>query len=223
MGSDLIFSSNNLSGATKKVYDYLYGEIVSGNLRPGAALSELEISKTLQTSRSPIREAMMALESNGMVRRYPGRGCFVAEITVQDLNEIFDLRALLEVAALRRSYQFLKDFELEQLEHDLQSLTTGSPVECYFDTDRRLHELLIGNCGNMRLLLILRTLNGQIEQMRRISAQQPMRLAASRMEHLEIVSSLRKHDLARSCDLLAEHIHNVQKSTLSVCMQMGIR
>lgn len=165
----------------------------------------------------------MALESNGMVRRYPGRGCFVSEITVQDLNEIFDLRTILETAALQRSYQFLKDFELEQLEHDLQALTVDSPVEAYFDTDRRLHELLVGNCGNIRLLWILRTLNGQIEQMRQISARQPLRLAASRVEHLEIVSSLRRKDLSQSCQLLANHIRNVQKSTLSVCMQMGIR
>lgn len=223
MGSDLIFSSNNLGGATKKVYDYLYHEIVNGNLRPGAAISELELSKKLQTSRSPIREALMALESNGMVRRYPGRGCFVAEITVQDLNEIFDLRILLETAALQRSYHFIKDCELEQLEHDLQRLTEESPAEEYFETDRRLHELLIGNCGNMRLLLILRTLNGQIEQMRRISARQPMRLAASRVEHLGIVVSLRERDLEKACQLLSDHIRNVQKSTLSVCMQMGIR
>lgn len=222
-GADVIFSPNNLSGATKRVYDYLYDEIVSGRLVPGSALSEQEISARLQTSRSPVREAMMVLESKGMVRRYPGRGCFVAEITVQDLKEIFGLRALLEVEALRLSYQLLDRHKLEQLYEDLQRLTPEAPTDAYFETDRRLHELLINSCGNMRLILILRTLNGQIEQLRRISARQPQRLSASRQEHLDIIRALLDGDLEQSCQHLRNHISNIQASTLSVCIQAGIR
>ena len=222
-GAGVIFSPNNLSGATKRVYDYLYDQIVSGELTPGSALSEQEISLRLKTSRSPVREAMMVLEGKGMVRRYPGRGCFVAEITVQDLKEIFSLRALLEVEALHLSYHLIDRHKLEQLSQDLTRLTPDDPTDAYFETDRKLHELLINSCGNMRLILILRTLNGQIEQLRRISARQPQRLSASRLEHLEIVNALLEGDLERSCQQLRSHIANIQASTLSVCIQMGIR
>lgn len=165
----------------------------------------------------------MVLEGKGMVRRYPGRGCFVTEITVQDVKEIFSLRALLEVEALRLSYPLLDRQKLELLYQDLLRLTPDDPADAYFETDRRLHELLINSCGNMRLILILRTLNGQIEQLRRISARQPQRLSASRLEHLEILQSLKDGDLERSCQQLRSHISNIQASTLSVCIQMGVR
>ena len=164
----------------------------------------------------------MALEGLGMVRRYPGRGCFVAEITAQDINEIFSLRILLEVAALRASYHLIDPRSLALLEQDLLALTPEDRPDAYYDTDRRLHELIISSCGNMRLMLILRTLNGQIEQLRRISAKQPLRLRASRQEHLDLVAALKSQDLERSCQLLDAHIRNVQASTLSACMQMGL-
>lgn len=216
-----MFSNNNLSGATKRVYDYLYEEIISNRLTPGTALSELDIAKRLSSSRSPVREATMALEGEGLVRRYPGRGCFVAEITTQDVKEIFELRILLEVAALRQSYAMLDPASLQDLEERLTALDESSTPEAYYDTDRRLHEMVIGNCGNVRLMQILRTLNGQIEQFRHISARRPQRLKESRVEHLSIVRALIDQDLDAACQRLTEHIKNVQACTESVCMQMG--
>lgn len=210
-----------MSGATKRVYDHLFDEIVSCRLLPGSVLSELEISKKLQTSRSPVREAMMALESEGLVRRYPGRGCFVSEVTVQDIHEIFALRILLEVEALRKSFSLISDQELEDLEQALNALKPEDPENAYYATDRRLHELIVNNCGNARLTMILRTLNGQIEQIRRVASRQPQRLRASRREHLDIVAALRARDLERTCQLLTEHIQNVRNATMSVFLLMG--
>ena len=214
-----IFSYNNLSGATKKVYDYLYNELINNRLPPGSTLSELDISKKLQTSRSPVREATMVLESEGLVRRYPGRGCIVSEITMQDINEIFALRILLEREALEKSYYRIDRQKLLELERDLEALTPEDSSDAYFDTDRRFHELLTSNCGNMRLIMILRTLNGQIEQFRRISAKEPRRLQVSRQEHLEVVWALKEDTPDRASQLLAVHIQNVQASTMSAYMQ----
>lgn len=210
-----------MSGATKRVYNYLFDEIVSSRLLPGSVLSELEISKKLQTSRSPVREAMMALEGEGLVRRYPGRGCFVAEVTVQDINEIFALRILLEVEALRKSFGLISAQELEELEQSLSALTPEDSEDAYYATDRHLHEMIVNSCGNARLTKILRTLNGQVEQIRRVASRQPQRLRASRQEHLDIVAALRAGNLERACELLKEHIQNVRNATMSVYLLMG--
>lgn len=218
---DVIFSPNNFSESTKKIYDYLYAEIINNQLPPGSAISELEIAKQFDCSRSPVREATMALESEGLVRRYPGRGCFVSEITTQDIREIFDLRILLETAALRWSFARLDRRALEELNSSLRALTDKSEPEAYYETDRRLHDLIISSCGNVRLMLILRTLNGQTEQFRRISASRPRRLRESREEHSKLVEAMLDGNLELSCTLLEEHIRNVQSSTESACMQMG--
>ncbi len=165
----------------------------------------------------------MVLESEGLVRRYPGRGCFVAEITVQDINEIFALRILLEVEALRKSFDLISIQDLDELRRELTALTPEDPANAYYETDRRLHELIVNSCGNVRLMLILRTLNGQIEQLRRVASRQPQRLKASRGEHLTIVDALREKDLERACELLSAHIENVKNATMSVCLLVGVR
>lgn len=163
----------------------------------------------------------MVLESEGLVRRYPGRGCFVAEITVQDINEIFALRILLEKEALRNSFELIDAQSLANLEKELVSLTPEDSPESFYETDRHLHELIVNHCGNVRLMLILRTLNGQIEQLRRVAARQPQRLRDSRREHLEIVTALQNHNLEQACQLLSQHIQNVKSATLSVRFLMG--
>lgn len=217
-----IFLNSNLSGATQRVYDYLREGIVTGVLAPGSPISEMEISKTLQVSRSPVREAIMALEGEGMVHRYPNRGCFVNDITAQDVNEIFELRSLLEVAALNAAFRHIDPQELDRLEADLLQLKPTDTADAYFETDRRLHSIIISSCGNMRLVQILRTLNSQIEQVRRISASQPKRLLASRQEHLTIVGDIKAGDLEAAREAMSLHIQNVRDSTLKACIQIGL-
>jgi len=213
--------TNNFSVATKRVYEYLYGEIVSNRIRPGSALSEVEIAKTLQSSRSPVREAMMVLENEGLVWRYPGRGCFVREITIRDIAEIFELRILLETAALHRSYQYIDPAALDLIEHQLNQLNPDTSPDDYFEADRQLHELIWKNCGNARLVSFLRTLSGQIEWVRRLASSRPDRFAQSKQEHLSIVAALKALNEAESCRLLEAHIKNVQANTEMMCIQLS--
>jgi DNA-binding GntR family transcriptional regulator len=219
----MIYKQQNLSGATQRVYDHLFGEIISGRLPPGLVLSEAEIAKNLQSSRTPVREVLMILESYGLVKRYPGRGCFVAEITQHDVEEIFELRLQLELCALRNAYARISSDQLIILERQLLELTPDSDPNDYYVTDRALHELLFSYCGNSRLVDFLGILNGQIERVRCISAMRPSRLLESRAEHLEIVHAIRDGDLPKTEEMLTRHILNVRDSTVGVCLQMSVR
>lgn len=217
-----MFSYKHLSVATKRVFDYLYEEIVYNRLTPGSPLSELELAKKLETSRSPVREALMTLEGMGLVRRFPNRGCIVSPITAHDVEEIFSLRILLEQFALNRSCKRIGEAGLRELLRDLEALTAESNTEDYFRTDRNLHDLIVGNCGNTRLIQILHTLNGQIEQFRRISSMQPARLAESRLEHIAIAKALLERDHEKAHLLLEEHIKNVKTSTFNTYINLGM-
>ena len=212
---------NNFNAATKKVYEYLYSEIVNNRIKPGSALSEMEIAKTLQSSRSPVREALMALENEGLVWRYPGRGCFVREISMRDIAEIFELRILLETTALRHSCQYIAPEELTFVEQKFLSLEGDiSPAE-YYEADRLFHELIWENCGNARLVSFLRTLSGQVEWIRRLAAARPERFARSRQEHLEVVAAIKAQDVDTACALLQKHIENVRTNTEMVYMRLS--
>lgn len=216
----MIFKQSKLVGSTGKVYKYLFDAIVYNHLKPGEALSEADIAAKLEISRTPVREALMILESEGIVTRYPSRGCFVSQITSRDVEEIFELRAQLELCALHNSYSLITDHELEALEEKLVALTPDSPKEAYFEADRELHHLILAYCGNARLVDFIGILNAQIERVRVISASRPHRLTESREEHLALARAMRKRDLPTAQQLLKVHIENIRNSALEVCRFM---
>lgn len=201
----------------QKAYEYLYNAIVTNKLPPGVAIAEQEISNVLGISRTPVREALKQLEAEGLVRHIPLRGTFVEEITTQDLEEIFALRETLEVLALKTAINDITDEELYEIEILLRSLEYDSSNEKFYDSDRRLHDLIVKHGGNRRLAQILNNLNSQMERLRHIAAMKPHRLQQSKQEHLEIVAALKMRDLEEAERLLRQHIRNVKESTIEVC------
>ena len=87
----------------QQVYEILRDDICSGVYAPGQQIQETELSKKLEISRSPIREALRQLVSEGLAVEYPNRGVFVKTYTPKDIEDVFDLRILLESYAIMRS------------------------------------------------------------------------------------------------------------------------
>ncbi len=218
----MIFKQQRSTGSTGKVYQHLFEEIVYGRLKPGVALSEVEIAAALSISRTPVREALMKLESDGLVTRFPSRGCFVADITLHDVEEIFELRTQLEICALKNSYKLITAEELLNMRETLDSLSPDTPVTDYYDADRQLHSLVLHYCGNNRLIDFLSVLYAQIERVRVISSSKPHRLVNSKSEHLAIVDALIERDLPKAVELLGIHINNVRDSSIEVCKYMNM-
>lgn len=192
------------------------GRILDGTLRPGEPLSEAELTDDLQSSRTPIREALVALEQDGLVKRFPQRGWFVTEINVKDIEEVSDLRLLLEVWALKKAYNLIPKQELLVLYGRLKSLDDSSTEEAYFEADRDLHQMIVYYCGNRRLNDVLNTINMQIERVRIMSSKKPERLLNSRNEHIEIVEAILAEDVQKAENLLIEHIGHVKESMIEV-------
>lgn len=208
---------NACAGATGRIYQQLFRQIVYGDLYPNTLLSESELAKQMKSSRTPVREALLMLEGDGLLRRYPGRGYVVTEITPQDVDEIFELRLQLELLALRNSYPSLSQPLLREMEAQLEQLNSSCSPDQFYSADRSLHELLARYCGNTRLQVFLHTLDSQIERVRCISARRPDRLAESKLEHLDIIRALLQRDLPLAEQMLTRHIQNVGESTKTVC------
>lgn len=204
----------------KTVYDYLLEAILSNQLPPGAPIIETEISTALKTSRTPVREALKTLEADGLVSHYPLKGTFVSEITPYDVEEIFNLRIMLETSALQLAYDKIADEELTRVEDMFLKLTSDSSKEDYAKADKSLHSLIVDKAGNYRLKQFLNILNVQIERFRRIAAIEPTRLTHSRAEHLEILAMLRRKDLAACQESLKNHLNKVKASTLETARMM---
>lgn len=212
----------SINSAAGHIYEELFRQIIHGDLAANTLLSESDIAKQMASSRTPVREALLMLEGDGLVRRYPGRGCLVTEITLQDVDEIFELRLQLELLALRKAYAALTPELLRELEEQLERLDKDSSPDDFYAADRRLHELLAQYCGNTRLQAFLDTLDSQIERLRYISARRPDRLRESRAEHLDIIRALTAQNLPLAEEMLARHIRNVGESTKSVCRRQQL-
>lgn len=204
----------------QQAYDYLLEEILSNRLQPGEPIIELDVAAKLNSSRTPIREALKALEADGLVSQYPAKGTFVTDITPYDVEEIFNLRIMLEIYALELSFDKIGASELAQVEQLFLKLTPDSPKQAYHQADKSLHALIIDKAGNMRLKQFLNTLNVQMERFRRIAAFEPTRLANSQKEHLDIIRCIRQHDLDGCKESLRLHLNNVKASTLETAQVM---
>jgi len=208
---------------TKIVYDYLYEQIVSYKLKPGDPIIEQDISTSLGCSRTPVREAIRILAAEGLVRHIPARGAYISEISLQDIEEIFSLRKMLELGALKEGLPRISDEEIQNVEAVLAGLDQNSESDAFFSSDRLLHDMIVRNSGNKRLMQFLDMINAQIERVRRISALRPQRLSNSKKEHLEILEAIKARDLERATQILDEHIENVKLSCFDVLRIPPIR
>ena len=212
-------------GLKNVAYDYLLDAIMSHELKPGQAIVEQDISDRLNISRTPIREAFKQLESEGLVRHLPSRGTFVTNLTVQDVEEIFQLRELFEITALKSAINCITDDELDYIEDRVRYLDDKKSEEpptqeAFYRSDRDLHMMIMKYSGNSRMIKFHKTLEAQLEQLRRISAMTPKRLVKSRQEHLDIIYALRTRDLVSATRHLSIHLQNIKESTLNVCRNM---
>lgn len=201
-------------------YHNLRDAILTWKLPPGSPIVEQEISDQLGISRTPVREALKLLEAEGLVKVIPQRGTFVSELSTQDVEEIFALRESLEVMALKVAIGNIPSDQLTKLESYLSSLTSDSPPEQFFESDRMLHDIIVNHGGNERLAHFLDSLNVQVERIRRISAERPNRLDLSMREHLGILRAIRARDWNAAESELRQHIRNVKQSALDVCRNL---
>lgn len=202
------------AGAAERAYTYLFEQILSGRLALGAPVSEVEIGQALKISRSPVREALKRMQAQGLITHYPGRGAFVTDISLKDLEEIFDLRMLLELFALKTACGRMDDQILDEIEQTLLELGENSPPEMYFAANQKLHGSIVAYGGNRRLESLLDMLSAQIAIVSRISARSPRHFSDSTQSHLEIVRSIRRRDAGAAAKSLEKHLFHVREKTL---------
>ncbi|WP_147539325.1 GntR family transcriptional regulator [Anaerotruncus rubiinfantis] len=195
-----------------EAYHYLKEMILSGEMPPETQIREMEISAKLNMSRTPIREAMRELETEGLIVSYPARGSFVLSLTPYDVEEIYALRVLHETWALEKGFERYQEEELERVQKAFDLAFQKKDWVANHESDRMLHGLIIEKAGSRRLAAFVKMLNTQIDQIRYASSIGSMqRLEISYQEHTEIISRIRSRDLGRAKEALQNHLFTVAK------------
>lgn len=184
--------------------------IVSGELAAGAKLNEVDVATTLGISRGPVREAFSALSQAGLVRVEKNRGVFVRQVSLEEANEFYELRAALEGLIGRLAARRIALDEVDQLRaviKRMHQVHRSRRADEYFALNVEFHDLLARAARNNALLASYRGVVNQLDLHRRatISADAD-NIPVSTQEHEAIVDAVSARDEARAEALLMRHV-----------------
>jgi DNA-binding GntR family transcriptional regulator len=202
-------SAINSSSLCQQAVDLLRRRIDSHILMPGQRLDEVAIAAELGISRTPLREALKILSTEGLVDLRPRRGCYVTELTLQDLEEIFPIMAMLEgrvayEVACRASAADLR--RLEAIHEKLEHHARRADVDRYYETNYQFHSALQEMAGSRWLQSIVTDLRKMLRLSRHRSLQQAGRLGASLAEHRALMAALTEHDGEKARQVMNGHL-----------------
>ena len=171
--------------------------IFAGELAPGSFIDEPALCAALSISRTPLREALKVLTAEGLVRHEPRRGCFVSQITEQDLDEIFPVIALLEGRCAHEAARNATDADLaalEQLHDRLQRSAQAKRITEYYETNFAIHDAIIVLANNRWLAQVIGDLRKIVKLARLQQLHAPGRLEQSLSEHMAVYAALKARD-----------------------------
>lgn len=171
--------------------------IFAGELAPGSFIDEPALCAVLSISRTPLREALKVLTAEGLVRHEPRRGCFVSQITEQDLDQIFPVIALLEGRCAFEAARNATDADLaalEQLHDRLQRSAQAKRITEYYETNFAIHEAIIVLANNRWLAQVIGDLRKLVKLARLQQLHAPGRLEQSLSEHMAVYAALKARD-----------------------------
>jgi DNA-binding GntR family transcriptional regulator len=188
--------------------DALRRAIVAGELRPGQRVRQEEVADELGVSIAPVREALRVLEQEGQVSYLPRRGYFVTKLRVEDLEEIYGLRRMLEEHAARRALPLLDDDALERIRlaaRDCVDTAASGDVAAELEANRRFHFAVLDSPGQVHTMRVIRLLWDSTEAYRAMYYNSPEERAASIRAHDQIVDAVRRGDADALVRELDEH------------------
>ena len=195
--------SNSLSSL---VQDEVLRMIKAGELPAGSRLNELDLADRLKISRSPLREAMRGLEEAGLVRLERNKGMFVRQVSLEEAQELYLVRAALDDQVGRLLAPAITDRQLQELEAMLEGLEAldENDVDQTFPRNIAFHDRLVEMTGNITLLGLYRQVINRMHLLRRLSFSGGN--AASHSEHRSILVSLAKRNPLVAAETMRAHV-----------------
>jgi DNA-binding GntR family transcriptional regulator len=209
-----------------EVATLLRDQIFGGKLAQGSFLDEAALCESLKISRTPLREALKVLAAEGLVRHEPRRGCFVNEVTEQDLDEIFPVIALLEGRCAYEAARNASDADLVALDalHERLALhAQARRINDYYATNFIIHEAIITLANNRWLAQAIADLRKILKLARQQQLHAPGRLEQSLSEHLAIYAALRARDSEAADAAMRVHLTRQREALRALAREQKSR
>lgn len=211
---ETMWEEKNLLSIRELAYLYLKKTILEGEFQAGDRLIERELAAKLKISRTPIREALFRLESQGFVKTVPRKGVVVSDISENEVIEVFTILASLEVLAVKLAAQKMDNEtrqELDQKIHELNLLEQQSEEDFNFE-HIQMNRLINKASKSPKLFEILSGLIDYIHMAANMGYETPGRRKESLKEHIGIMKALHDQDVEIAEYLMRIHIENSKKA-----------
>ena len=192
-----------------ELVDRLRTLIVEGELRPSTRIHEGDLGKALGVSRTPLREALKVLASEGLIELVPGRGAIVKKLTPKDVAEMLDVLSALETLAARLACRHASHAEIARLRsvHDemIACYDAGNRLEYYW-RNQAIHTGIAEASGSALLAAMHATIQARLKRIRFIGNDEPPKWAAAVGEHEEMIAALEARDEERLAAVVSRHL-----------------
>ncbi|WP_282607065.1 GntR family transcriptional regulator [Pelagibius sp. Alg239-R121] len=190
-----------------RIYDAVRELAASYAIKPDERINEGSLAKSLGASRTPVREALNRLVAEDLLVFHPGKGFFCRALDPQQIFDLYELRVIIEEAAVTLACERAEDSDIEALRLDLMTNGLdyeGKSVKELVAYDEHFHQTLVSLSGNGELVKRLRNINARIRFVRWFDMEQ--RISVTRGEHRELMDQLAKRDAAACRNILRGHI-----------------
>ena len=205
------------SSLSSVVQEELERMILSGELRPGAKLTEVALAARLGVSRGPLREAFRMLEEAGLVRTEKNRGVSVRDLPVEEAIEIFDLRAAMDELVGRRLAESIAAPALKEIRglvDQMEQAVKAKDAHAYHLLNLRFHDRLVELAGNGKLTAVYRKLIKELSLFRRLNLADDWLMPVSVNEHRQIVKAIASGDAEAAGRAMFRHVMESKERTI---------
>jgi DNA-binding GntR family transcriptional regulator len=202
-------------------YRKMMEAIQSGALKPGTRLREAELAEWLGSSRTPVREALNRLQSEGLVVQEPRRGMIITELDHGMVSELYIMREVLEGTAARLAARHASDVEISMLREiaDRDKSLNDDPIKLARN-NRLFHETLYRAAHNRYLLKTLSLLQESLALLGQTTLSMPGRSLTAYEEHDAMVSAIERHDASAAEEASRAHIRAAHKARMKLMLDL---
>ncbi len=207
-------------------YENLLARITSFQVKAGAPLSEVKISKELNISRTPIREALQRLEKEGLVQRTEASRFTVAQISIKEVNDACDLLEILDTYIFTKASRTLSEEDAIELRRSVTRMSDASDANdrtAWTEADRTFHQILNRVAGNELVADTVRETRRRVQRFWiRSTVGQFDRLHTCTVEHGQLVDAIINKDVAAIGPAVTEHISHLRENVVSLLTTVAL-
>lgn len=198
---------------TDEIAAIVRDRILKGEYEIGEKIKENQIATELRVSRTPIREAFKLLENEGLIDYIPNRGCFAKGFTKQDVDDIYAVRAALEMLAVERAVERVTDAEVAALEEEwelMEFYVRKKDSQKVLELNTAFHDIIYASTRSRFMAQVLRSYKGYIDKTRKSVFYDEAYLEAILNEHGEILDAIKHKDKEKAIGAVYRHLEKSQ-------------